>query len=166
MLCENCKKNVATTYLKQTINGKTNEIFLCSECASKLGLSQMPSLGDVFGLDNMLPNLFERTSDLAELHCPTCGISFSDISKRGKVGCADCYSTFSNRLIPALSRIHGNKKHIGKIPHSFAGKQKSETEKLKKELEEAISTENFEKAAKLRDKIKELTQKKDGEQNG
>ena len=38
MLCENCKKNVATTYFKQTVNGKTTEIFLCDECAAKLGL--------------------------------------------------------------------------------------------------------------------------------
>ncbi|PWM46813.1 MAG: hypothetical protein DBX47_01730 [Clostridiales bacterium] len=166
MLCENCKKNVATTYLKQTINGKTSEIFLCSECASKIGLSQMPSLSNIFGLDNMLPNFFERSTELSELRCPTCGILFSEISKNGKVGCADCYNTFSNRLMPALARMHGNKKHIGKTPLSFKGKKMSETEKLKKQLEEAIATENFEKAAKIRDRIKEISEQKDGEQNG
>ena len=42
----------------------------------------------------------------------------------------------------------------------------SETEKLKKQLEEAIATENFEKAAKIRDRIKEISEQKDGEQNG
>ena len=162
MLCENCKKNVATTYLKQTINGKTNEVFLCSECANKFGLGDNhQSMMSAFGFDSILPKYFSRSKDLQELRCPTCGIPFSEISRNGKVGCADCYTTFSDRLMPALNRMHGNKKHAGKIPSSFDGKPKTELEKLKKSLEKAIKDENFEEAAKLRDKIKELEKKND-----
>ena len=166
MLCENCKKNIATTYLKQTVNGKSSEIILCSECASKLGVTQMASMSNFFDMDNMLPNFLERSSELSELRCPTCGILFSEISKNGKVGCADCYTTFSKRLMPALSGMYGNKKHVGKVPHSFKSREKSECDVLKKQLEEAIASENFEKAAQLRDKIKEIENKKEEGQNG
>ena len=32
MLCEKCKKNTATTYIKTLVNGKYSEKHLCSEC--------------------------------------------------------------------------------------------------------------------------------------
>ena len=85
MLCENCKKNVATTYFKQTVNGKTTEIFLCDECAAKLGLdSGIKSFG--LGLSSMLPELFSRETDIAELRCPVCGTVYSSVGKDGMVG--------------------------------------------------------------------------------
>ena len=110
MLCENCKKNIATTYFKQTVNGKSSEIFLCSECAAKLGLDNSMTN---FGFDSMLPNFFSAATELQEVRCPDCGMLYSDIVKTGRVGCDKCYETFSKRLIGAINRIHGNKKHVG-----------------------------------------------------
>lgn len=149
MLCENCKKNTATTYFKQTVNGNTNEIFLCSECASKLGL------GDKIynmGFDFMMPKSHERSAAVTQISCPDCKMTLSELSRTGRVGCANCYENFKSYLSPALQRYHGNKKHIGKFPIS-SGK-KREVEDLKKQLEEAIANENFEQAAVIRDKIK------------
>lgn len=157
MLCENCKKNVATTYLKQTVNGKTNEIFLCSECAQKLGLDS--GFGS-FGFD-MLPKFFGASNELSELRCPSCGMLFSEIGKSGRVGCDQCYETFADRLAPALNRMHGNKKHAGKIPSSFSGGRSDEVEDLRSQLQKAIDEERFEDAARLRDEIK-----KNDENNG
>ena len=90
-------------------------------------------------------------------------------------GCSNCYAAFGSYLIPLLRRIHGSAIHTGKLP---AGKFPSgvvKTEPLKKvqiktrakstlsdlkdELQEAIRLENFEQAAKLRDKIRELEKK-------
>ena len=151
MLCENCKKNIATTYFKQTVNGKSSEIFLCSECAAKLGLDNSMTN---FGFDSMLPNFFSAATELQEVRCPDCGMLYSDIVKTGRVGCDKCYETFSKRLTGAINRIHGNKKHVGKVPLSFAGNKATDIKKLRKELEKAIRDENFEQAAVLRDKIK------------
>ena len=39
------------------------------------------------------------------LRCPVCGASLSDISDTGKVGCADCYKTFLNQLMPSIQRM-------------------------------------------------------------
>lgn len=157
MLCENCKKNVATTYFKQTVNGKTTEIFLCDECAAKLGLdSGIKSFG--LGLSSMLPELFSREKDIAELRCPVCGTLYSSGGKDGMVGCDKCYDTFASRLDPVIKRMHGSRKHVGKTPQSFAAKPEGKLDQLKRELKLAIEKEDFESAAKLRDQIKSMEQ--------
>ena len=93
-----------------------------------------------------------------------CGSSYSDIAKSGHVGCAKCYEIFGDQLLPSIRRIHGNTTHCGK--NSRFGTKKAEksaemTKKdkikaLKKELDKAISEQNFEHAAELRDQIKEM----------
>lgn len=96
--------------------------------------------------------------------CDFCGSSYSDIAKSGHVGCAKCYEIFGDQLLPSIRRIHGNTTHCGK--NSRFGTKKAEksaemTKKdkikaLKKELDKAISEQNFEHAAELRDQIKEM----------
>jgi protein arginine kinase activator len=90
--------------------------------------------------------------------CPLCGSTASDISRTGKVGCAQCYDTFADMLTPYIKRIHGNTEHTGKIP-SDAGaeiKTKRQLVQLKEELKKAIENQEFEKAAELRDRIKDI----------
>ncbi|MBI5124560.1 MAG: UvrB/UvrC motif-containing protein, partial [Candidatus Omnitrophica bacterium] len=62
---------------------------------------------------------------------------------------------------PLLKRIHGSDRHIGKVPLK-GGKTIKDTrtlQDLKVQLEKAIQTEEFEEAAKLRDKIRDLERK-------
>ena len=163
MLCENCKKNTATTYFKQTVNGKTREVFLCSECAAKLGLGDsMMNFGN-FGLGfSAMSDLLGGVSIPTVSTCPTCGISLKEVSRSGMMGCADCYDTFRDYLRKLLPRISGNKVHNGNVPHASQTEQRDDVASLKEKLAEAIKTENFEEATVLRDKIRELEAK--GEQ--
>lgn len=155
MLCENCKKNAATTYLKQTLNGQTTEIFLCDECAGKLGVDKgIKNFGA--GLGSMLPELFRQSGEIAELRCPTCGTLYSTISKSGMVGCDRCYNVFAQRLDPVIKRMHGSRKHVGKVSASFAKSPENKTDALKRQLRQAIEKEDFEAAAILRDKIRNI----------
>lgn len=168
MLCENCKKNVANTYFKQTVNGKTSEVFLCSECASKSGVNQTVTSNMAFGFGDLLNEFFspyyqtkplsEGTKKIERLTCPYCNMTEEEFFRTGKAGCGNCYSTFKNKLNGFLNKLHGSKKHLGKTPSSAGGnKEKApDVESLKKELSEAIKSENFEKAVILRDKIKEI----------
>lgn len=165
MLCENCKKNTATTYFKQTVNGKTREVFLCAECASKLGLGDSFLNFGNFGLGfHAMSDLLGVPSAPAATRCPTCGISLNEVSESGMMGCADCYEAFRDYLRKLLPRISGNKVHTGKTPKSDGG-EKENISLLKKKLEKAIRTENFEEATVLRDKIRalEAEQPKGGE---
>ena len=164
MLCQNCKKNEATTHLKQIINGDMAESHLCSDCASHLGYSDMFSgfglnLSELFGslLGDTMPSLGAGAAP----RCPKCGTAFSDIVREGKVGCAECYRTFYDKLLPSIQRIHGKIKHSGKTSQGAPAEVKVETtaekiEKLKAEMNKAVAAQEFEQAAKIRDEIKAL----------
>ena len=171
MLCQNCGKYEATTHVKRIVNGESAEAHLCSDCAKALGYT------DVFGgfgntFSDLLGSFFgeSQVSALSSraLRCEKCGNTFNDIVNSGKLGCADCYTTFYDKLLPSLQRIHGKTRHEGKNPTIInteaveSTENVDVTEKLEKELKTAIEEQNFEKAAELRDKIKAM---KEGENN-
>ena len=165
MLCQNCGKNEATTHIKQVIYGDTAERHLCSECAEHLGYGDAFS-GFGFNISGLFGNFFgdavhSLNTPRKVTRCAKCGYSFNDIVRDGRVGCAECYKTFYNELKPSIQRIHGQVHHNGKIastvePVNEQENSVSEVEELKSKMEEAIKTQNFELAAQLRDKIKEL----------
>ena len=81
------------------------ESHLCAECAKNLGYSDMLSgfgldLSEFLGgfLGDMMPALTRGNSE----RCPKCGTSFSDIVRSGRVGCAECYRTFYDELLPSI----------------------------------------------------------------
>lgn len=170
MKCQKCGANNASTHVKTIINGEFKEYDLCSECAQKMGYTNVFGdmenefsnfLGSFFG--NVLPARTQAT------RCEFCGSSYSEIAKSGHVGCANCYKLFADELYPSIRRIHGNTTHCGKnsknSENSTKAKVQTETiedkiKKLKTELDKAIKEQNFELAAELRDKIKEMEAQK------
>ncbi|MCI9273291.1 MAG: hypothetical protein HFE39_04955 [Clostridiales bacterium] len=166
MLCQSCGKSQATTHVKSIVNGELKEFMLCSECAKKMGYGSLFH-GFGFNLGSFLGSFLgeegapEQTMNT--VRCKRCGSSFNEIAKTGQVGCAECYRTFYDRMIPSIQRIHGNTTHVGKLASS-AGMQarlKNELEKAKEELKRAIQEQEFEKAAQLRDRIKEIERQGD-----
>lgn len=160
MLCQNCGKNEATTHIKRIVNGEAAEAHLCADCAKSLGYNDVFSdFG--FNFSDMLGSFFNEPTVGAlsnrVLRCEKCGSTFNDIVRSGKIGCADCYSTFYDKLLPSLSRIHGKTHHVGKVPNANADvKKENKIERLKSELQQAVEKQDYETAAKLRDEIKEL----------
>ena len=170
MLCQKCKKNEANTHVKSVVNGEYEEYMLCSECAKEMGYTNLWSdmhsdfnsiLGSFFS--NALPEKSQTT------RCEVCSSTYHDIAKSGHVGCANCYELFLSELMPSVRRIHGNTTHCGKRPNSFDNiavkepnvkSEASAVDKLKVELQAAIEAQNFELAAELRDKIKEMEESK------
>lgn len=174
MKCQHCNKNEATTHIKKNINGVREEMHLCSECAKELGVMEefkMPTMSEMFGdtfLGNFLGSGVAAMNSLAGVdRCASCGSSFNDIVNSGRIGCADCYERFEDKLEPSIRKIHGKTKHIGKfISYSSDEKQeqpeqtKSELDSLKEQLDEAIKEQRFEDAAVIRDRINELQEGK------
>ena len=165
MLCERCKKNTATVFYEESINGESRSYSLCQECAAEMKKSgELSGFFPFAGFGNMHDQLFgglfgsvEAQEKLRKV-CPLCASSFSDLKKNGKVGCPECYKTFGEELSATIHSIHGNVKHIGRAPAKFRKNREKENEikALKKQLKEAIAAENFEDAAKLRDKIRSM----------
>lgn len=158
MLCQSCEKRQATTHIKTIVNGELKEYNLCPECANKMGYgSFFGNFG--FDLDKLFGSFMESVgTGRSTKRCQCCGSSFEDIAKSGKVGCASCYDVFYEELLPSIQRIHGRTSHTGKLARS-AGTEvriKNELTQCKYELEQAIKAQEFEKAAELRDRIREL----------
>ena len=161
MVCEVCKQAQATVHLTEIINDQMTELHLCESCANQKG-AQVESH---FGLADLLSGLadFSKTQEPEELStkvCPTCGMSYDDFRKVGRLGCAECYTTFKRSLGSLLKRIHGSPIHLGKSPARLVKptKAKAELAELKRKLDRAIERENFEEAATLRDQIRRMEQ--------
>lgn len=162
MLCENCNQNEATMYWKQTINGHTKEVYLCPVCAQKLGntFHNFSWLDDPFFAQS--PVFSAPIGQISQLdgnqRCPTCGMTESELRHSGRVGCADCYKTFSSVLIPYIRKLHGTTAHVGAAPNTqnYTQPVENQAEALKIKLEAAIQQENYEEAARLRDEIRRL----------
>ena len=164
MLCEKCKKNTATVCVTTIINGDKTVKNLCQDCAGKEGHlhMEMPFDHD-FSLKNLWPTIFslgqgDFSKQSGSQRCPQCQLSFQEFAQGGRLGCSHCYETFQSRLESMLQRIQGSRQHMGKLPKRLAGVKgiERQIEALRGQLQQAITVENFELAAQLRDEIKAL----------
>lgn len=166
MKCDVCKQREATAHVKTVRNGVLKEQNLCPHCAHEMGFATIQS---GFDISDFLGSLFGGDAQRTEKKiCEKCGTDFAQISRSGKIGCAQCYKTFRQELVPMIQRIHGTTQHKGKSPGRYALRitKKAETEMIpsdqflleqkKQQLQKAIAEQKFEKAAELRDEIKEL----------
>ena len=164
MHCDVCKKEEATVHLTEIVDEKVKKLHLCESCAREkseemeahFGLADLLS-----GLADLAPASVKKTEKPTEevsLKCPRCGFTFRDFRKVGRLGCPACYDTFKENLKPLLKKIHGSERHVGKIPSKKEVKPdtKAILADLKDRIEEAVKLEEFEEAARLRDKIKEV----------
>ncbi|HXV19221.1 MAG TPA: UvrB/UvrC motif-containing protein [Candidatus Omnitrophota bacterium] len=169
MLCDECGKNKATVHLTEIINEQITKLNLCEACAKEKGADAEQH----FGIADLLAALsdVEQTAHTpgvaaVKLKCASCGMSYDDFKKVGRLGCSDCYNSFKANLLPLLKRIHGSSQHLGKAPDPQHLKEQKVSSKIHEELEaakldlhKAVKKEEFEEAAALRDKIKFLEKK-------
>lgn len=161
MKCENCNKN-ATVHLTEIKAGKKVERHLCEQChAEQEGMpvkSHMP-------INELLTNFVMQHSGLQKetvgAGCEHCGISWAEFRQSGLFGCANDYQVFEKDLTPLLQRAHeGMTHHVGKAPTRRGGtgvpvKRQVDLTRLRKDLAKAVEGEDYERAAKLRDQIRQ-----------
>jgi protein arginine kinase activator len=159
MLCDVCKKNVAKVHLTQMEKGETKKIDLCEECAKVKGIDDPAgfSLADVL-LGLGASQQIEQGGPAAGLRCPACGFTQAEFKKTGRLGCAQCYRTFAEGLEGLLKSMHKGTRHVGKVPQTrpLSADREEQLKGLQGELEKAVTEEDFERAAVLRDQIKRL----------
>jgi protein arginine kinase activator len=95
------------------------------------------------------------------LKCATCGLTQEDFKKTGRLGCAQCWETFEQGLGSLLKAMHKSDHHVGKVPskaaHTVAITEQIKT--LNTALQKAVSAENYEEAARIRDQVRALESK-------
>jgi protein arginine kinase activator len=171
MTCQDCKKREAQVHLTQIVNNEKMSLALCKECAAARGfhspLDNVPfPLAEILsGLTTALPSTGSLQIETASLKCPNCGLTFTEFTSIGRFGCGGCYKAFRTRLEGIMRKVHGASLHRGTIP-GLVDKTDSknlpmpikEEERLEAELKKAIDSEEFERAAEIRDKLKLVKQ--------
>lgn len=167
MICQECGERQATLHFTKIIHGEKIETHICESCAKEKGES-LPGIHNTFSIHNLLSGLLNfdmgngtlnQTYTQAPLRCNACGLTYTQFSRSGRFGCAECYQTFGERLEPLFRKVHsGNVAHYGKIPRRSGSviQMKRELKELKHKLKQSIAQEEFEVAAKTRDQIRDL----------
>ena len=162
MKCDICGSNEAVIHIKQENGSEKLELYLCESCAASRGITA--TSGDVdLSVTNLLTGLVDtKECDPASAKkkvCPRCGMTVQKFKKEGRLGCNECYSAFSKEISRILVKMYGRSQHRGKYPRRLMAYKTFlvDIEKLKKQLDRAVKAEDYEKAALLRDRIRELT---------
>jgi len=170
MLCEKCKKNEAKINLITVVNGQKHEIWLCESCIKDI--SSIPFFSSIgqnvnFPFQGMLTEILSNVDSnkvnidnnkIKAIVCSNCGLTYDEFKKSGKLGCSDCYKEFKIVLEPRIKSLQAGVKHVGKIPNT-KGKElirRRKLKDLKEEMQKLIVSEEYERAAIVRDEIKKL----------
>lgn len=160
MKCHSCGEREGVVSLTQIEKGDVRTIALCAQCAAEKGIETAAGLGDT-PLGGFLAALGEGAGGAqgdAGPICSGCGASLRDFRETGRVGCAECYRSFETPLRELLRRLHGSTHHSGMRYASTVGpapEPRVDTQGLRDQLKRAIESEQFERAAELRDRLRE-----------
>ena len=165
MNCDNCGDD-HIVHIKLKIDGEDYWVHWDEAEAKASGFHSIFDnepfpLNDIIAsaLEQDLPAKFDSENNP---QCPNCGLSFLELLKVGRIGCAQCYAAFGEQMEILLEKLHGSTGHVGYKPvnnpqvSEKTVKCLSKKDNLKIELNKAIETENYEQAARLRDKLKKL----------
>jgi len=161
MVCDSCGSTDAVVHLTQIVNNEMSTFHLCERCAAEKGLETPPEPAN-FPLTDFLAQMGHEALDEEEARggqCSFCGLTFQDFRETGRLGCPHCYETFATHLRRLLRRIHGATQHVGKVylpPDPSATEMQKRLQGLRRRLHRAIESEDFERAAELRDQIRSL----------
>lgn len=156
MLCTNCGKSPAKTYIKKT-EGRETKLFLCPACYAKLYTERQD---DFF-------TSFMGNVGREQKSCPACGTTLEDFKNTGLLGCAHCYTAFREELTPTVRYVHqGGVRHEGKSPSADAEENYDivrelvrEQEEIKEQYDLAVREQDFARAETLKARLIEINRK-------
>lgn len=164
MLCDNCKANESIFHYTKIVENQVVHVHLCESCAAEQGLEPAGTPGN-FPLTDFLAQVGKGGIESAGMApCAYCGLRLEDFKKTGRLGCSHCYVSFEPNLKSLLRRLHGNTRHVGKVylpPDPTQAEQQERLAGLRRKLDKAVESEDFERAAQIRDMIRTLEVRSD-----
>jgi protein arginine kinase activator len=167
MKCQKCEKP-ATFHITELTGGKPQELHLCEEHVKEYlmqsggGEPSAPSdMAAAIAQHVQQLAIGQTAEEMARLNqqtCPFCGISFLQFRNQGRLGCPHDYIAFAPQLDALLLNIHGETEHVGKVPKRSAGgsEKRMQLIRLRREMNEAVGQEEYERASRLRDDIRRI----------
>jgi len=150
-------------HIRQIMDGKNDiSLNLCESCAVKNGFQ--------IGQENSIhiPALLEKLKNYKKglsqedmnVLCHNCNTTLGEVKRHGTVGCSQCYDYFDEYLSTYFKNPGENRQKSGRArgPVREVISQAEYKKALEKKLEQAVSIEDYESAAVLRDKIKALVE--------
>lgn len=164
MLCDNCKKRESVISYTRINNDEVEEVHLCQVCAEEKFKKEFQGYQNIIPqLENALKNIFKFTANPSkdeedDIRCEYCGRSFRELKNTGVLGCPKCYDSFGSEIKSYLRALNINLKYRGKVPKNAESYicYNRKLEDLREKLDLAISLEEYERAAEIRDEIKTL----------
>jgi protein arginine kinase activator len=157
MKCQKCTKQ-ATLHITEVVSDEqVEDLHLCEECANKYLYEPNKNAGPK-GAFGEPAEESDEISALNQRECPHCGIKFVEFRNSGRLGCPHDYQEFREELATLLENIHGETRHCGKTPRRLPQSKQTQSEliQLRKQLQQAVTREAYEEAARLRDRIRQL----------
>ena len=161
MKCDNCNKQQATVHLTEIKAGK--KIEQCAAQSEGLPVKTHTPINEL--LTNFVMAHSGLNKEASGTTCEQCGMTWGEFRQNGLLGCDHDYTLFEKELTPLLQRAHeGATHHVGKVPARRGGsgvpaKRQLDIGKLRKDLNKAVESEDYERAAKLRDQIRQAEEK-------
>lgn len=165
MKCQKCDRQ-ATFHITDLIDGEPSELHLCEECATGFltptaqdeASEMMPAMAGLLAQHLAVGETADELARLDQRACPVCGITFLQFRKQGRLGCPHDYIFFEKELEPLLVSIHDQTQHIGKVPKRcpHGADQQTQLIRLRREMKEAVTSEEYERASELRDEIRTI----------
>jgi protein arginine kinase activator len=167
MLCQECRLRPASVKVTTIAGGQKREVHLCDSCAQthgelEFGGEAKISIGEMLAaLLHQQGLLKQPGGSFPEPKCDNCGLGYDLFTKTGKLGCSECFGRFDQQLKQVLRHIHGSARHVGRMPKRAGGtlRLKRQIQGLRDELATCVQAEQFERAAQLRDRIRQLEDK-------
>jgi protein arginine kinase activator len=162
MMCHSCGSEKAVVHLTQIVDNEMRTLHLCERCAAEKGLETTP-VPENFPLSDLLAQLGRdersKPDEGATSACSFCGLTLQQFRETGRLGCPHCWSTFEGHLRGLVRRIHGGSQHLGKVylsPDPSVSEREKRVESLRRKLLRAVEVEDFERAAEIRDEIRDM----------
>jgi protein arginine kinase activator len=160
--CQVCGEAEATIHFKELKLEEMHEMHLCPACAEEKGFHSMVEMEKsslssklIFMAENLSG---EGSAKIGQVQCPSCGMRYGEFARAGRLGCSECYGAFDVQLRRLLRRVHGSTRHIGKSPGRPRpiSDRRAQLQRLQDDLQRAIVSEDYERAAQIRDAIRKL----------
>ncbi len=147
MRCDVCGSSDSIFFVKP--DGAGGELHVCRACAVIKGYAQAGE-----GLGARLDSFFSE-EDSCSGPCPQCAWSAGGLASTGQLGCTQCAKVFRRETMVLRKRAGASGCYEGKVARaSRAGACDSGTKaELAVSLENALRTEDFEAAARIRDSL-------------
>ncbi len=159
--CDRCDKPAEVHEIDVS---KGVQVHLCREHALEAGfpLPEAPPVTKLLtDLASMQVKISTGGGERRVSGCGTCGTTAAQFRKTGLLGCPDCYETFARQLESVIGRSQGGATaHVGRVPERDADlvDQQALRRTILDEIDRAVASEQYERAAHLRDRLHSLSE--------